>query len=61
MLLPAQAAGMPSNDDGSVIERSTTALESKTGTPAQNAASVAALSGAVSNLSAKAAAANAAP
>jgi hypothetical protein len=61
VLLLAQAAGTPSNDDGSVIERSTTALESKTGTPSQNAASVAALSSAVNHLSAEAAAANAAP
>jgi hypothetical protein len=59
-MLPAQAAGTPSNDDGSIIERSTTALESKTGTMAQNAAAVAALSGAVNDLSAKAAGANAA-
>jgi hypothetical protein len=53
LLLLVQATGTPSNDDASIIEHSTTALEGKMGTPAQNAKSVQDLSGAVNRLSAE--------
>jgi hypothetical protein len=53
-MLFTQATTTPSNDDNSIIEHSTTALEGKTGTAAQNAKSAQELTAAANSISAAA-------
>jgi hypothetical protein len=45
---------VPSNDDGSIIQNGVNQLQSRTGTPSQDAKSVQDISGAVNRLSAAA-------